>query len=466
MTGFTRSREFAVAVVASAFVLEILDITILNVAIPIIRQKLGATAGDIEAVIAAYALTFGSLLLAGGRLGDILGYKRLFQAGLLAFTLASIGCGLAASPLGLILTRAAQGVGAAMMAPQILAIIQVLYEPGERHKVLGLFGLLGGASSILGPIVGGLLLKADLFGLSWRPLFLINAPFGAAALVLAALYLPATRSETARRFDFLGALLSAGGALCLLVPLVTAGRLATDARLALAALGAASIALLIAHLSRQARRGGAALFPLSLFSEKAFVTGLGVVVMFQMITGSLLVCASVALQSGLGCSPLVTSLLHIPFAAGVSVAIGLLGRRLVPKLGRLLPMIGCLAMGLGLAGFAASLRLEPGALQLGALECAFASAGLGMGLVSAPLSAFTLARVGLSEAGAASGLFNTAQQLGSAFGMATLGGLFLTEAVPGAPLARFADAFARLAACDLLLLGAILVLCRRFPRRP
>ena len=111
MTGFTRSREFAVAVVASAFVLEILDITILNVAIPIIRQKLGATAGDIEAVIAAYALTFGSLLLAGGRLGDILGYKRLFQAGLLAFTLASIGCGLAASPPGLILTRAAQGVG-------------------------------------------------------------------------------------------------------------------------------------------------------------------------------------------------------------------------------------------------------------------------------------------------------------------------------------------------------------------
>lgn len=462
-TAAGRSRDLAVAVVASALVLEVLDLTILNVAIPVIRVKLGATGADIEGVVAGYALTFGSLLLAGGRLGDVLGYRTLFLAGLLGFTLSSVGCGLAATPLMLILARSAQGVGAALMAPQILSVIQILYAPGERHRVLGLFGILGGASSILGPIVGGLILKADLFGLSWRPLFLINAPIGLTAAVLALRYLPTTRSETARQFDGVGSLLSASGALLLLAPLVIGARLTGFERLSLTGLGVCAVAGLWHHLSRRGRSGGAALFPLSLFRQRPFATGLTIVVLFQMVTGSLLVCASVALQTGLGCSPLQTALLHVPFAVGVALAIGLLGRRLAPRLGRALPMIGTAAMALGVGGFAAALHIDGAVLRLAGVEVAFAAAGLGMGLISAPLSALTLARVAVSDAGAASGLFNTGQQLGAAIGMATLGGLFLAVAAPGASVARISGAFGQLAACDLVLLAAVAALCRGFP---
>jgi EmrB/QacA subfamily drug resistance transporter len=456
----TPSRKLAVAVVASAFVLEVLDLTIVNVAIPSIKSNLQATAAAIEWIMAGYALAFAVLLIMGGRLGDIFGYRRMFCLGVAGFSLSSLACGLAPTAEILVLTRLLQGASAALMAPQILSIIQILYPPTERFKVMGIFGLLGGLSSVLGPIIGGLLIELNLWNLSWRPIFLVNAPVGIAAIILAMRVLPAGASNHPLKLDFIGTALSVITLTCLVLPLVEGPSLGWPVWcLSLLGLTVPLLGIFWLYIQRRDRKDGSALIAPALFQEPVFVNGLVMAVLFNMINAGLFIASSVLMQTGLGLSPLQTSLLHAPFAIGVGLSIGILSRKIVPKLGPRITPIGVSVYGLGLIGFTLALGISASVTKLVLIGATFAIAGFGMGLVAAPLSSFALTRVDVRHAGAASGVYNTAQQLGAAFGVAVLGGLFLSKASHA-----YAQAFGLLVGVQVCLLLVVAALSLRFPR--
>ncbi|MBZ0059518.1 MULTISPECIES: MFS transporter [unclassified Leclercia] len=457
-----RKRTFSVVVVSIAMVLEIVDVSILNVAVPVLQKDLHASGQQIEWIFTGYLFFFSVLLLTGGRLGDLFGYRRLFMGGLLLFGVASAGCGLAVSPEMLIAMRILQGISGAMMGPQILSLVQVLYPPHERFNVMSIFGILGGAAGVLGPILGGAIIEYDFFGLSWRPVFLINIPVVAVALVLAWRVLPDVRSPHARKVDLTGTLLAVTGGGLLLFTLVEAPALKWPWWISLMPL--ISLLLLAAlwqHLKRRTTAGDAALFPPFILRDRFFVTGLTITLLYQLATASLLLATSLVLQNGLGLSPLHTALMHVPFALGAAFSIAVAGRRLVARLGRNIAPIGVgvqltalLLMGTGVI-FAAS----PTGLVL--LGCGFGLCGCGMGLVSAPLPAFAMARVPVAHAGAASGLFRTGQQFGAALGMATLGGFYLTQIAVMPEL--WSSAFISLLGMNGLVLLIIALLSRGLP---
>lgn len=457
-----RKRTFAVVVVSIAMVLEIIDVSILNVAVPVLQNDLQASGRQIEWVFTGYLFFFSVLLLTGGRLGDLFGYRRLFMGGLLTFGIASAGCGLAVSADMLIAMRILQGISGAMMGPQILSLVQVLYPPHERFNVMSIFGILGGAAGVLGPILGGAIIEYDIAGLSWRPVFLINIPVVIIAFVLAWRVLPDVRSPHARQIDITGTLLAITGGGVLLFTLVEAPSLRWPWWIFLLPLLSALLLILFwRHLKRRTLAGGAALFPPVILHDRFFVTGITITLLYQLATASLLLATSLVLQSGMRLSPLHTALMHIPFALGAAFSIAVAGRRLVVKLGRLITPVGVAVQIAALALMAAGVLYADTPFSLPLLGSGFGLCGCGMGLVSAPLPAFAMAQVPVAHAGAASGLFRTGQQFGAALGMATLGGFYLaqTATVP----AQWSSAFITLLAMNGLILLLIALLSRGLP---
>lgn len=214
-----RRRWIALAIVMAAAFMDLVDVTIVNIAIPAIQEDIGATVSQIQWIVAGYALAFAVGLITGGRLGDIYGRKRLFLAGIAGFTIASALCGIAQSPELLVTARILQGAMAALMVPQVLAIIHATFPPHEKGKVFGLWGAIVGLGGISGPLIGALLTHWNLFGLEWRPIFLINLPVGILALILGAKYIEESRSPQALRLDLVGVIVGTVGLLMLLYPL-------------------------------------------------------------------------------------------------------------------------------------------------------------------------------------------------------------------------------------------------------
>ncbi|HBQ6274072.1 TPA: MFS transporter [Klebsiella pneumoniae subsp. pneumoniae] len=427
-----RQRTLATLVVSIALVLEIIDVSIINVAIPVVQRDLLASPRQIEWVVTGYLFFFSILLLTGGRLGDLYGYRRMFISGLLAFGAASAGCGLAISPEMLVAMRIAQGASGAMMGPQILSLMQVLYRPHERFRVMSIFGLLGGAAGILGPVLGGIIIESNLFDLSWRPIFLINVPVIAIAVALAWRVLPAVRSPEAKGIDPLGTLLSV-----------------------------ITVSLLWRHLLGRERRGGTLLLPPAVLRDRFFRAGIIITLLYQLTTASLLLATALVLQSGLGFSPFHTALMHIPFALGAMFSIAVAGRRLSLRLGRNVTLVGVAVQMSGLLLMGYGIAAAPGTLPLTALGLGFGLCGCGMGLISAPLPAFAMAAIPVAHAGAASGLFRTGQQFGAALGMATLGGFYLAQSASAPDAWR--GAFITLLTLGALILLAIAALSRLLP---
>ncbi|HBT4718100.1 TPA: MFS transporter, partial [Klebsiella quasipneumoniae subsp. quasipneumoniae] len=387
-----RQRTLATLVVSIALVLEIIDVSIINVAIPVVQRDLLASPRQIEWVVTGYLFFFSILLLTGGRLGDLYGYRRLFISGLLAFGAASAGCGLAASPEMLVAMRIAQGASGAMMGPQILSLMQVLYRPHERFRVMSIFGLLGGAAGILGPVLGGIIIESNLFGLSWRPIFLINVPVIVVAVILAWRALPAVRSPAAKGIDPLGTLLAVVGGGALLLTLIEGPALRWPLWMALPPLlSLITVALLWRHLLGRERRGGTLLLPPAVLRDRFFRAGIVITLLYQLTTASLLLATALVLQSGLGFSPFHTALLHIPFALGAMFSIAVAGRRLSPRLGRNVTLVGVAVQMSGLLLMGYGIAAAPGTLPLTALGLGFGLCGCGMGLISAPLPAFAMA---------------------------------------------------------------------------
>ena len=417
-----RQKSFAYLTLMVALVLEIVDVTIVNTALPVIEKDFGAAAAQAQWVAAGYSLAFALLLMLGGRLGDAYGYRRLFIGGVAGFTIASILCGISASPDQLIAARVFQGSAGAMMAPQVMALIQVLFEPLERVAKLAWVGVIGGLSAISGPILGGLLIHADLLGLGWRSVFLINGPVGLAAVIVAMRLLPDARSSNPRGIDGVSMVLFALAMGALLFPLVRGHDLVWQPW-HVGLLISAPVLLSLAWRRTRARSmaGASAMFSPELFAQPQFPIGLAMALSFGAATGGFLFVFAFGVQQILGYSPLQTGLLHIPFSLGVMLGIAFLGRKLVTSHGKWVLVGGVGTMALFAGGTLIWIGSDVSFWLV--LPC-LALAGIGMGMTNGPLTPVMLARVETRHAGAASGLLKTVQELGMALGIALVGTAF------------------------------------------
>jgi EmrB/QacA subfamily drug resistance transporter len=417
-------RWVALAVVLVAAFMQLVDISIVNVAIPSIQRDLDATYSQIQWVLAGYQLAFAVTLITGGRLGDIYGRKRLFMLGMAGFTLASALCGLAQSPGMLVGSRFLQGVMGAVMFPQTLSVIQVTFPPRQRAAAFGIFGAIIGLATITGPLVGGLLIEADLLGLGWRPIFLVNVPIGIGALVAAAMFLPESRAPRALRLDLVGVGLATAGLLLLVYPLVQGRDLGwpawTFASMVASVLVLAGFA---AWERRKKAADGSPLVDLALFRQRAFVAGLLVSAVFFMGIPAFFLTFTLWLQIGLGFSALHAGLTGVPFAIGSALA-STASVRLAPRLGRRILTLGALLLAVGMVGVIWTVDRYDGATHSWQLIPALAVCGIGLGSTVAPLVNVVLAGIRGQDAGAASGVLTTVQQVGGAVGVALIGVIF------------------------------------------
>ena len=442
----------ALPVVLLAPFVVVLDFFIVNVAIPSMQSGLGAGTGAIEWIVAGYGLTFASGLIIGGRLGDRYGRRRLFIVGLLLFTLASAGCGLATSAGVLIAARIVQGLAAALVMPQTLAIIGVVYTGAQRVRALSAYGLALGLAAVSGQLIGGLLIQADVADLGWRSIFLINVPIGAVGLALVPQLVPESRAEMSNRLDLRGAGLVTAGLLAILLPLIE-GRsqgwpLWTWLSLAVAPLVLGAFAL---QQRRLHRRDGDPLVQPALFRERAFTVGLITQLAFFSTMASFFLVFALYLQQGRGLSALNAGLVFTILAAAYLVA-SLHAPQLTMRLGRRLPGVGALVLAAGHALMAVTVAAIGRTGSIGLLTPALLLVGAGMGLVLTPLTATVLGNLSPQNAGSASGALSTMQQVGNALGVAVTGVIFFGAVHAGFPHA-FEISLGELAVVSLAVAG-------------
>lgn len=418
-----RRRALAFVTVLVAVVLEVVDTTIVNTAIPLIRTSLDASPAAMQWIVAGYLLALGSLLLLGGRLGDALGHSRVFLAGVAGFVVTSLLCGLARDPQELVIARLLQGATGAIMAPQSMAIIQLLYTPLERVRQLAYFGVILGLAAILGPIVGGMLIELDLLGLGWRVIFLINLPIGLFAIILGWFVLPDAETKAELRIDPLGALVFCGAFGAMLYGLIEGSE--RGWRPELLALMAGGIVLAAFGWARARRRLEAKLPTIvrpDLFRIGTFRWATAASLGFSAGSIGFLLVFAVALQSGLGLTPLETALVHIPFGAGVMLGVGFIVPRLLPRIGKKLPTAGGSLMLVSTVAVMLLIRGGNGGNLF--LLMVLMLAGIGMGCLQGPLGPIVVAEVPRELAGTASATFRTSQQVGGALGIALVGGAY------------------------------------------
>jgi EmrB/QacA subfamily drug resistance transporter len=460
-TARTLSHQWAaLAVVLTGTFMVVLDFFIVNVAMPAMQSDLHAGTGAIEWVIAGYGLTFATFLITAGRLGDQLGRRRMFSVGLALFTAASAACGLAPSPAVLVAARLVQGLAAALLSPQVLSIIGVVYTGPDRVRAISIYGIVLGLAAVGGQLIGGVLVQADIAGLGWRSCFLINVPIGLVALAIAARAVPESRVEGANRLDLVGTALVTLGLVDIVLPLVEGRQHGWPAWTWLC-LGAAPITLGIfaAHQRRLSRRGGAPLLDPALFRERAFSAGLVTQLVFFSSMASYFLVLALYLQQGRGLDALQAGLVFTILAAAYLVA-SAYAPGLTPRLGRRLPAIGglVLAAGHGLLALSVADIGVGGSIAL--LVPGMLLEGAGMGLVITPLTSTVLGSLQPQNAGAAAGALSTMQQVGNALGVAVTGVIFF-----GALDRGFGHAF-EVSLIQLALLGAaVTALTWLLPRR-
>lgn len=468
-TGTMRMR-LGLAVMLTATFMAVMDVMIVNVAIPSIRHTLGASFAEAEMVVAGYGFAYAVSLITGGRLGDMYGRRRMFRLGLAGFTLTSALCGLAPTAGTLILARLAQGVTAAVLFPQVLSLIRVtVTDPRQRAGAFAAMGVVMGLATIAGQLLGGVLVGMDLWHLSWRPVFLINIPIGLAALAAAPHVIPESRLPRGQRIDLAGVALSSLGIGLLLYPLIE-GREAGWPAWALAAPVAAALVLALfgAHQHGKSRRRDSPLLDTGLFRNRVFVIGLAITLAFYSTLNSFFLSFTFFAQLGLGRSPMETGLLFTVLAApfmGASILAGRLParhRRAILLGGAVLTLAGTLMSGV--------LALASPALRLEAFVLPFVVQGLGQGLLLTPLLNTIISGIEEQQAGAAAGVLTTMQQVGGALGVAVVGILFFGAfgdaraaglAEPQAYARAFAGAALYAAAAGAVTLGLLAWLLRK-----
>lgn len=444
-------------VILTAPLLSVLDVFIVNMAIPAIRADLHATGADLELVIAGYLLGFSAFLITGGRAGDQYGRRRLFVLGLTAFTLTSCLCGVAPSITQLIGYRFLQGVSAAAMLPQTIALIQVSFtEPQARNRAFGYYGITLGLASMLGQLLGGYLVGTDWGVAGWRLTFLVNLPIGLVAIGAALRLLPETSRNQAQRFDVSGVLLLTTSLAALLYPLSVGRELGWPAwSLGLLLLGVGLLGWFWQQQGALRRRGGNPLLDVALFHYPSFNLGLGTLVFFFSVHNSFLLISTVYLQSGLGVGARAAGTTFVFFGGGFLVA-SFLSIRYLARFGRRLLQFGLLLMVGSLVGQA--LWAPTFAASLFGLKALLLLYGLGSGSVMPSLLNVALRGLPGHLAGGAAGVYSTFQQVASALGVTVVGGVFFSLWHPG-QAASYVHAFRYGLGLDIgcLLVAALLL---------
>lgn len=445
--GYSRRWLALPALLIGAF-LPVLDFTVVNLALPAIREDLGATSSEVQFVISAYAATYAAFLITGGRLGDWLGRKRMFTLGVAGFTLASILCGIAWSPGILIAGRILQGLTATVMAPQVLASIRVLFPPSEQGKALGFYGATFGLANILGQILGGVLVSSRPFGLTWQAIFLINVPVGVVAFIGSMLFLRDSKASQAQGLDAGGVVLLSATLGLLVYPLVE-GR-ETGWPFWIVALLLASPVTLFAFVEFERRllaRGGSPLVDITLFWDSGFTMGIAMALLFYMLSAFYLTF-SVYLQGGLHLTPLDAGLQALPFGIGYFLA-SFAAAGIMQQRGPRALTLGFVVQVLGFATLALTVV---GALPI-PLSFGLATAGVGFGIVMPSVIKAVIGGIDERHAGLASGVVITTFQIGAALGVATVGGVFFSVLGVRQELAFYAHAFAIALGCNVALLA-------------
>jgi EmrB/QacA subfamily drug resistance transporter len=418
----TKNKWIGLIIVLSAPLLSVIDVFIINVAIPAIKKGVHATDAEVQLVIAGYLLGYAAFLITGGRAGDHFGRKKVFFWGMLFFTLASCLCGLSMNALQLNITRFLQGTSAAFMVPQTIAYIQLLFtEPRERAKAIGLFGITLGLASITGQVLGGYLSDSHWVVDGWRLIFFINLPIGIATLWATHSYLDETESNHASSFDYTGVLILTAALFCLIFPLIE-GR---EAGWPLWSIGLLMFsfwifAYFISNQKRKLRENTNPLIDVRLFRIKDFNIGLVAVLFHFMMQTSFLLVSAVYLQNGLGISALDCGLYFI-FPGALFTLASLMASRLIVRFGKLVLQIGVLV--LIITFILQGMYFKPGLAGL-TIFLLMGTYGLGNGLVLPSLLNLALKSVPPEYAGAAAGVYSTFQQTASALGVSIIGGIF------------------------------------------
>jgi EmrB/QacA subfamily drug resistance transporter len=417
-----RWRWLVLATVLAVEVMDLLDGTIINVAAPTIRRSLGGSYTAIQWIAAGYTLAFAVMLITGGRLGDIVGRRRMFVLGAAGFTASSVLCAFAQSPEMLITSRVLQGALGAVMIPQGFGIIKQVFPPKELPVAFGAFGPVIGLSAVCGPILAGGLIDADWFGSGWRMIFFINVPLGLIAILAALRFMPESRTPGASRLDLPGTALVIAASLLLIYPLVQGREL--DWPWWTFAMMVASVPTFMIFVAYERRRVGAPLIEMDLFANRAFAAGLVVIAGFFAGMIGLMLVFGLYVQAGLGYSPLHAGLTFAPWALGIAIGAGVAGAVLTARYGRRVIHSGLLVMAAGLVGLWATLAAVPGGPNSWQLAPSLLACGIGGGLTLAPLFNVILAGVRDHQVGSGSGVLNATQQFGGAVGVAMIGTLF------------------------------------------
>ena len=412
------------AVILCGTFVYVLDFFVVNVALPDIQRSLAAGPAAIEWVVAGYGLTSASFLVCGGRLGDHYGRRRLFMIGIAIFTITSALCAAAPSSQALVAARLAQGIGAAIMAPNVLSVLGTVYTGPDRVRAISVYGMVMGIAAAGGQLVGGVLIAANVAGLSWRAIFWVNVPVGIAAILAAPRLVPESRAARTGRIDFPGAALLTAALTAIVLPLLEGRQESWPAwSWTCLAVGLALLAAFAVHLRRTKNRGGQPLLDPRIFAVRAFRSGLTVQVLFWCQQAASYLLLALYLQQGRGLSPIESGGVFSVLAVGYLIT-SLPAPKLTVRLGRRVLVAGALTaavadvlLAIAVARWGTGgplIALFPGLLLLGA----------GQGLCITPLTTTVLSHADERTAGSVSGALATAQQVGNAIGVAVSGVVF------------------------------------------
>jgi EmrB/QacA subfamily drug resistance transporter len=419
-------RWWVLFVVVAAQFMFVVDAFVVNVSLPSIRADLNATSGEMQAIMAVYLTAYATLVITGGRLGDIFGRRRIFVLGVLSFTATSLWCGLSGSGTELVLARLAQGAAAALMVPQVLATIHFLFPDAARSRAFAVFGTALGLGGAVGVALGGWLVTFDPAGLGWRSVFLVNLPLGCVIATTALLLMPRFEQREHTRLDLPGAVLLFLALAAIIGPMMAGRDLGWPVWIFVTMVAGAILLMLFLRLEHWIDgRGGQPLIELDLLADPAFLRGLATVFAFQFANLSFYLVITLYLQDRLGMSPFRAGSTVAVLALAFSVASRLAGRW-VPKFGVRVLLIGTAIQLVALIDLACVAAWWPRSGS-SVLVLPLSVFGFGQGLVMAPLSGVVLATVRPAHAGSGSGMLNTVHQAAGATGISLVGTVWFAD---------------------------------------
>jgi EmrB/QacA subfamily drug resistance transporter len=420
----SKTKWLSLIIILVAVFMDLLDSTIVGLAIPVIQKDIGTSITLMQWVTAAYSLTLSTFLIVGGRLGDIFGRKRIFLIGMAGFILASVMCGMAQNSLMLIVTRAVQGGMSALMIPQVLSMIHLLFAPEERGAAFGLYGGITGLATVSGPLAGAFIIQANIFNLGWRMIFLINLPIGIIALIFAAMHLKESKSANAKRLDTLGMIIITIGLLLFVYPLIQGQVYGWPIWSIIMIILSFPVFIVFALYERNVNaKTGSPLVVTGLFKQKTFVAGLVVNLFLYLAISAFFFTYGIYWQIGLGFSVISAGLTSLAWSISVILISGV-STKYVMKLGKKLIQIGVCFLIVTIVGFIVTIFIVGSEIVPANVIPFFITGGLGMGLIAPIMTNIILMGVKSDDVGSASGIINTVSQMGNGIGVALVGIIF------------------------------------------